>query len=120
MGGLAATEAAMGNWGVALDHARQAAVLDPRSAGAAARVALMLLYLRRYPEARGQTERALKLSPADPNLIADRAASFLGEGDLAGARAALHPTTGKASGVRGEDRTAGAGCASQILPSSYM
>jgi tetratricopeptide (TPR) repeat protein len=91
IGALGSTEAeaAAGEWEAALKHDREAATLDPRSALPAARLALLLLYLRRYPEARAEAERGLLAVPTDPSLVADRAASFIGEGDVAAARAAL-------------------------------
>ena len=48
-----------------------------------------LLRLRRYPEAREALDRGLALAPANLALIEDKAMTFLGEGDLAGARAVL-------------------------------
>ena len=48
-----------------------------------------LLCLRRYPEAREAFDRGLALAPANLTLIEDKAMTFLGEGDLAGARAVL-------------------------------
>ncbi len=86
---LAEVEAAAGQWAPALAHDRQSAALDPRSSDAAARVSQLLLWLRRYPEARAEAVRGLTLAPGDLSLIQDRALSRLGEGDLAGARAGL-------------------------------
>ena len=48
-----------------------------------------LLRLRRYPEAREALDRGLALAPANLQLIESKAMTFLGEGDLAGARAVL-------------------------------
>ena len=48
-----------------------------------------LLRLRRYPEAREALDRGLALAPANLALIESKAMTFLGEGDLAGARAVL-------------------------------
>ena len=63
--------------------------------------------LRRYPEAREAFDRGLALAPANLSLIERKAMTFLGEGDLAGARAVLKaaPEGGRAQrarGVRGE------------------
>jgi hypothetical protein len=52
----------------------------------------VLLWLRRYPEARAEAERGLVLGPGDLELTETRAMSRLGEGDLAGARAVLRDT----------------------------
>ncbi len=98
--GLASAEAAVGQWARALGHDRQSAVLDPRSAGAAGSVIHVLLWLRRYPEARAEAERGATVAPANLLLIEYRAMSWLGEGDLAGARAGLRdipPTLDRAA-----------------------
>jgi eukaryotic-like serine/threonine-protein kinase len=100
LGALGTVDAAEGDWEAGLGHARQAAALDPRSPVAAARLTVVLLYLRRYAEARAEAERGLTIDPSDMALIVNRAASFLGEGDLAGARAALRdvpPTLDRAT-----------------------
>ena len=89
VGRLARAEAASGQWAAALEHFRQAVVLDPRSSDAASGMSLLLLSLRRYPEARAEAARGLTLAPADLELIDIRALSLLGEGDLPAARAAL-------------------------------
>src|SRR5262249_20945153 len=72
-----------------LEHARQAERLDPRSAASANRSASTLRALRRYREAREAADRALAISPSNLSAILTRVMSFLGEGDLVGARAAL-------------------------------
>jgi tetratricopeptide (TPR) repeat protein len=87
--GLAGVEAAMGDWPGALDHARRAVALDPRAPVALRNLTHILLWLRRYPEARATAERGLALAPSDLDMIEVRALARLGEGDLAGARAGL-------------------------------
>jgi eukaryotic-like serine/threonine-protein kinase len=97
---LALAEAAVGQWAAALGHARQAVARDPRSAPAAASLSAVLLWLRRYPEARAEAERGLTLAPAALYLTQIRVISRLGEGDLAGARAGLRdipPTLDRAA-----------------------
>jgi eukaryotic-like serine/threonine-protein kinase len=97
---LAGAEGAVGQWAAALGHNQKAVALDPRSAQAAERLSTVLLWLRRYPEARASAERGLTISPADLALIQDRAMSRLGEGDLLGARAGLRdipPTLDRAA-----------------------
>jgi serine/threonine-protein kinase len=86
---LAEADAAVGQWASAIGHARQAVALDPRSPPAAAIATLLLLWDRRYPEARGEAELGLTIAPAYLGLIQCRAMSRLGEGDLTGARADL-------------------------------
>jgi eukaryotic-like serine/threonine-protein kinase len=86
---LAAAEMTAGEWAPALGHARQAVALDPRSTDAAYRLIRVMLWFRRYPEARAEAERGLAIAPADLALTEHRAMAQLGEGDLAAARAGL-------------------------------
>jgi eukaryotic-like serine/threonine-protein kinase len=99
-GGLANVEASAGDWTAALGHAREAESLNPRSVAPVRRVAGFLLAMRRYPEARAEVEHGLTLGPADLPLIQQQAMSWLGEGDLAGARRTLRavpPTLDRAA-----------------------
>ena len=57
---LANIEAAVGEWEPALAHARQAAALDPRATGSLDVLTRMLVWLRRYPEARAEAEQELQ------------------------------------------------------------
>jgi eukaryotic-like serine/threonine-protein kinase len=82
----ALAEESLGRWAAAVDHLRQAEHLDPRSIPQRLRLGQALLYLRRYPEARQALDRGLDLAPANLALISEKAMTFLGEGDLAGAR----------------------------------
>src|SRR5262249_52054296 len=50
---------------------------------------------RRYPEAREVLDRALSLAPSNFRAIESRAMTFLGEGDLAGARSSLERSAEK-------------------------
>jgi TolB-like protein/tRNA A-37 threonylcarbamoyl transferase component Bud32/tetratricopeptide (TPR) repeat protein len=98
--GLAVGDAAEGHFETAITHARQAVILDPRSPATIDRLCRMLLWVRRYPEARSTAIRGLAADPTILSLIEDRAASLLGEGDLAGARSALRdvaPTLDRAA-----------------------
>ena len=88
----------LGQWDSSLVHARQAAMLDPRSAAVARRLGNTLLWLRRYPEAQTTLDRARLLAPANLSLVEDRAMVDLGRGDLASARAIIDSAT------RGFDR----------------
>jgi TolB-like protein/Flp pilus assembly protein TadD len=85
----AIAEEALGRWDAGLAHLRQAAVLDPRAVLTARRLARTLLWLRRYPEAMRESDRALALAPASLGALEDRAMMRLAQGDLAGARAVL-------------------------------
>jgi serine/threonine protein kinase/tetratricopeptide (TPR) repeat protein len=82
----AAAEQVAGNWEAALEHARDAARLDPRSAVAVRRLGIVLLQMRRYPEAHEVLDRALALTPASVFVNELKVMAFLGQGDLAGAR----------------------------------
>ena len=87
--GTANAEEGLGRWDAAAAHFKQAVRLDPRSANNLLVLGEALLRLRRYPEARETLERGLALAPADLDLIEDKVLAYLGEGDLAGARAVL-------------------------------
>jgi tetratricopeptide (TPR) repeat protein len=58
----------------------------------------MMLWMRRYPEARDAYERALGIAPLDFNILEQRAMVDLARGDLTSARAVLRRTP------RGTDR----------------
>jgi serine/threonine protein kinase/tetratricopeptide (TPR) repeat protein len=86
---IAGAESSLGRWEAAVDHFRQAERLDPRSVNNPTVLGLVLLSLRRYPEARETLDRGQALAPANLDLIELKAMTFLGEGDLAQARAVL-------------------------------
>jgi eukaryotic-like serine/threonine-protein kinase len=86
LGGAGVSEMSLGRWEAALQHLRQAAALDPRSSGAARRVATVLLWLRRYPEAEVVADEALALAPANLTIIQRRVMIALAQGDLGGAK----------------------------------
>jgi eukaryotic-like serine/threonine-protein kinase len=87
--GAAIAEQARGRWELAVYRLRQTTQLDPRSVGTLRSLGEALLRLRRYPEAREAFDRGLALAPTSLTLIEDKALTYLGEGDLAGARAVL-------------------------------
>jgi TolB-like protein/Flp pilus assembly protein TadD len=87
--GTARAEEGLGLWDAAVEHLRQAASFDPRSAVNFTALGYALQRLRRYPEAREAFERGLALAPANVSLIGETAMTFLGEGNLVGARAVL-------------------------------
>ena len=84
--GTALAEMPLGRWEAAIEHLRQAVRLDPRSLRNLSALANALIHVRRYPEARSLR---LALAPANLSLIETKALTFLGEGDLASARAVL-------------------------------
>ena len=85
----ALAEQQLGRWDQAVTHFRQAQSLDPQSFGTRRRLARALLWLRRYPEARAMADSALSLSGGSPDVLDNKVATFLGEGDLEGAQRAL-------------------------------
>jgi TolB-like protein/tetratricopeptide (TPR) repeat protein len=85
--GAALAEEALGRWDSAVERCRRAEHLDPRSVSNIRALGDALVRLRRYPEAREAYDRGLALAPAALNLIEGKAMTYLGEGDLAGARA---------------------------------
>ena len=91
----ATAEQSLGRWDAALEHLRLAERLDPLSAMGKRRLGDLLLFLRRYPEAREAIDRGLALAPTNLPLIEQKAMTYLGEGDLAGARNVLKTALGK-------------------------
>jgi eukaryotic-like serine/threonine-protein kinase len=82
-------ERSLGRWDAALEHYRQAQRLDPRSVMTLSGLGYVLFVLRRYPQAREAFDEGLALASANLDTIGPKTMTFLGEGDLAGARAAL-------------------------------
>jgi TolB-like protein/Flp pilus assembly protein TadD len=85
----ALAEQSLGRWDAALQHLAKASALDPRSANTARRTGFTLLWLRRYPEAAVEAERALALAPMNITMIEQKAMVALAQGDLTGARAVV-------------------------------
>ncbi len=79
----------LGRWEQAVEYFKRAQSVDPRLPGPASALGFVYLWHRRYTEAREAFSRALLLDPADPWVTADKIRTFLGMGDLAGARAVL-------------------------------
>ncbi|MEP6994947.1 MAG: hypothetical protein ABI968_10535, partial [Acidobacteriota bacterium] len=87
--GMGHSESNLGHWDRAIEMFRQAARVDPRSAGNLTALATALLRTRHAVEARQVFDRALALTPASLIMIQGRVMTYLSEGDLAGARASL-------------------------------
>jgi eukaryotic-like serine/threonine-protein kinase len=85
----ALAEQAVGRWEAALEHLQRAQSLDPRSPSTARRLAVTLLWLRRYPEALAASDRAVGLAPTNLSILEGKALNYLAQGDLAGAREVL-------------------------------
>jgi serine/threonine-protein kinase len=79
----------MGRIEAAVERMRRARAVDPRSVRVASYLGFGLLYQRRWSEAR----RVLDDAPADHLALVSRVHSYLGEGDLAGARRMLAGVT---------------------------
>jgi serine/threonine-protein kinase len=86
----ALSQQSLGRWESALESLRRAEVLDPRSPRVASRLARTYLWLRRYDEAIAAADRGIALEPASIPVYQHKSMAFLGRGDLAGARAAIH------------------------------
>ena len=82
-------EHALQRWEAARGHLQQAARLDPRSGITAHQLGLLLVCLRRYPEAERILDHAAQLLPADLIVREDRAIVALAQGNLARAQAII-------------------------------
>ncbi|HKA36542.1 MAG TPA: tetratricopeptide repeat protein, partial [Thermoanaerobaculia bacterium] len=85
----------LGRWEEARAALAQAERLDPRGTAPKTMIAIAALYQRNYVEARRAADAALAISPANMTLILLKAETFLGQGDLAGARAVLAAAPGQ-------------------------
>ena len=87
--GMGFAERDLGRWDAAMEHWRQAEQLDPRSIRSPVHISRALFRLRRFQEARKAADRGLAFAPCNLELIEAKAVTFLGEGDLEGARAVI-------------------------------
>jgi eukaryotic-like serine/threonine-protein kinase len=86
---IAREEASVDQFDSAVAHLRQAELLDPRALRPPSSLSLRLLYLRQWDEARRAANRALAIDPSSLDALERKVISYLGEGDLAGAQAAV-------------------------------
>ncbi len=86
---IAVADVAKGHWDAALATLQEAQRFDPRSVSVLRRLGDAYFWLRRYAPARETFDRALVLAPTHLGLIETKAMTFLGQGDLTGARAVL-------------------------------
>ena len=86
---LALTRQYLGQWEASLADLEEAQRLDPRSVHTLRRLGFANFRLHRTSESRKAYERGLALAPTNLSLLRERAMTYLAEGDLAGARAAL-------------------------------
>jgi TolB-like protein/Flp pilus assembly protein TadD len=77
----------LGRWEDALVLQQRAATFDPRGIRTVSRVGTILLWLRRYDEARTAMDRAVALAPTVAVVVQQRAMLELALGSLEGARA---------------------------------
>ncbi|MBA3260072.1 MAG: tetratricopeptide repeat protein, partial [Gemmatimonadales bacterium] len=87
-------EISTGRWEEALQHLTRAQALDPRSLLVGRRLAYTYLRLRRYPEAMAASDRALGLDSSSAEFLENKAMTYLGQGDLEGARQLIREATG--------------------------
>jgi TolB-like protein/Tfp pilus assembly protein PilF len=90
LGAEAFVEEKLSRWDAAEEHYRRARVLDPGSVSTTRRLARVLSWRRRYPEALAMADRAIALAPANLVLVLTKAEIYLQQGDLAGAQRVLH------------------------------
>jgi tetratricopeptide (TPR) repeat protein len=86
LGTAALTEWTVGRWDSVSTRLARAALLDPRSANTARRLAVTQLYLRNYRAADSAADRAVALAPTNPRMILYKVMNCLAQGNLAEAR----------------------------------
>jgi len=90
----------VGEWDQAIEHLVGSQRLDPRSATTADGLALLQLWLRRYDDALGSFDLALRLQPGNFNSVQGRAMTYAAMGDLGRAHAAVaEPAVGMEADV---------------------
>ena len=97
----ALAEQSLGKWDDAEKNLEKSRAIDPRSASTARRLAQTLLRLHRYREGMAETDRALKIAPANLDLIENKVMLHLAQGDLESARGVLRsvPATVEPTGL---------------------
>jgi serine/threonine-protein kinase len=90
---LCTVNRSLGQYDKALEAAREAYKLDPRSSSRPRELAWTLLWMRRPAEARPMAERAQALAPTSLSLNERLAMVPLSEGDVAGARRIIDGAT---------------------------
>jgi eukaryotic-like serine/threonine-protein kinase len=89
LGGLAANETFLGRWDSAAARLTRATLLDPRSAIVANQLSRIHNVLRHYPTADSAADRALALSPSNPNNVLGKVLVTLSQGHLDSARSVI-------------------------------
>src|SRR5439155_24295433 len=71
-----------GQWDRSIAYFEQALDLDPRNMGSLMEAAGTRTGLRQFPAALELYDRALDITPNDPDVMAEKASSYQGEGNL--------------------------------------
>ncbi len=79
----------IGQFDAALAYAKRGLELDPKSNPLASMAGMSAVMARRYAESRPLLDRMERMQPGNPDPTGLRVASYLGEGDVAGARRTL-------------------------------
>ena len=87
-------EQSLGRWDDAEKHLERGRTIDPRSSTNSRRLGQTLLRLHRYRDGMTEIDRALKIAPANLDLIETRVMLYLAQGDLASARDLIRSVTG--------------------------
>ncbi len=87
---MAYVERRLGRWTDAEPHYQKALELDPEDLSLlASEASEFLLYLRRYDEAQAALDRALQISPGDPDALVGKAVLYQQQGRMGEAAATL-------------------------------
>jgi TolB-like protein len=94
-------EQSLGRWNDAEKHLERGRTVDPRSATNSRRLGQTLLRLHRYGDGMAEVDRALKIAPANLDLIENKVMLYLAQGDLTSARDVLRsvPSTIEPTGL---------------------
>jgi TolB-like protein/tetratricopeptide (TPR) repeat protein len=95
LSGQAFVEERLSRWDAAEEHYHRARTLDPGSVQTTRRLARVLAWRRRYPEALAMADRAIALAPANLVVVLTKAQVYLQQGDLAGAQRVVHGVPGE-------------------------
>jgi len=79
---LGAIAVRLGNWDESIAYFEQALVLDPRNVELLSHAALTYGWLRQFPAALKLYDRALDITPNDPDVLANKASIYQAQGDL--------------------------------------
>ena len=90
LSGLVSVERTIGKFDDALAHAKQAALLDPRSITVNRRLASAYHDLRRYSEEQPAWDRALALAPDNLPMIQGKVLGLLATGEIDSVHALIH------------------------------